>query len=533
MNTIRRTVLGQALLLASAFTGHAALAQEAAPAPPPVVRKFDINEIDVEGNTVLSQLEIERALEPFLGPERTTADIESARAALEKAYATHGFQTVYVAIPQQTVRGGVVRLRAVEARIGRVDVKGVDEGARERIRAGVPTLAEGAVPNVKELNAQLVRLNSRRAGLQVTPQMTPGTQPQTIDVGLDVSDEFPMHGSIELNNRYSRDTHQLRLQANVSYDDLWHAQHSLGLLYSVPPQARDDGEVYALTYTAPLSSSGARLSVTALNSNSNIAAVGTSGVLGKGRSFTATASLPLGGIDSYSHYLQGSWAYKHFENIISLEDQSDSAPITYYPLSITYGASYQGEVNRLTFDTGLTFSLRGLGSDRAAYDYSRFRADGNFAYWHAGFTWMRALPLGFELFGEVVGQRGNGPLVSNEQFSIGGDGSVRGYLQSEAVGDEGVRGSLEVRSPSVAPLLGESIDELRLVFFTDGARASLRDPLPEQQHRFVMSSAGLGLTAQAFGGLHASVFYAHPFLNASGITRPGERRVQFRAFFQF
>ena len=64
---------------------------------------------------------------PFLGSERTSEDVEQARAALEKAYHDKGFQTVSIEIPQQKMRRGVVILNVVEAKVGRLRVSCGDE----------------------------------------------------------------------------------------------------------------------------------------------------------------------------------------------------------------------------------------------------------------------------------------------------------------------------------------------------------------------------------------------------------------------
>ncbi len=64
-----------------------------------------IREIRIKGATKLPTGEVEEAVYPYLGPGRSEADVEQARAALEKAYQDKGFQTVSVSIPQQEVRG--------------------------------------------------------------------------------------------------------------------------------------------------------------------------------------------------------------------------------------------------------------------------------------------------------------------------------------------------------------------------------------------------------------------------------------------
>jgi hemolysin activation/secretion protein len=551
-------VLGGGPALAGPAPAEQASGQEtpsansaAAPSPKPE-RHFDINAFDVLGNTVLDEEALDRALEPFLGPDRAMTDIEAARKALETAYASRGFQTVYVTIPKQTVKGGLVKLQVVENKIGNVEIKGQAHTSPAQVQNDLPSLKPGTVPDLNRLNGELVTLNSKSRDLQVTPQMKEGKEHGTIDVDLAVEDKLALHGGAEINNRYSRDTRQYRVQANASYDNLWGLNHSITGFYSVAPENRDDGEVYTLAYSAPVPGSDLRLSLTGLRSNSNISTLGSTDVLGKGWSVTLAATLPLGSVGSYFHYLQGSVAYKHFNDTVTLcttggsstacssaATQITSAPITYYPFSLTYVGSWQDSKNQVSANAGLNFSFRGLGSSQTAFDTSRYLADGDFVYAKGALSWLHNLPYGFDAYSELGGQIANGPLISNEQFSIGGDGSVRGYLQSEGLGDQGFRGSLELRSPSLSPYFHvPALNEVKLVTFLDGAKAWLHSPLPDQQSDYSLMSTGVGITAGAFNHLHGSLYLAYPLKatvdkGMSGVTAYGQQRFQFRVWTEF
>jgi hemolysin activation/secretion protein len=413
-------------------------------------------------------------------------------------------------------------------------------------------LKAGTVPDLGKLNSELVTLNSKSKDLQVTPQLKEGKEHGTIDVDLAVEDKLALHGGVEINNRYSRDTRQYRVQANLSYDNLWGLNHSLTGFYSVAPENRDDGEVYTLAYSAPVPGSDLRLTLTGLLSNSNIATVGSTNVLGKGHSVTLAATLPLGTVGSYFHYLQASVAYKHFKDTVTLcttggstaacasaSTQVTSAPITYYPFALTYVGSWQDSNNQVSANAGLNVSFRGLGSNQTAFGTSRYLADGDFVYAKGGLSWLRNLPYGIDAYTELTGQISNGPLISNEQFSVGGDGSVRGYLQSEGLGDKGLRGSFELRSPSLTSYLKvPALNELRFVAFFDGARAWVNNPLPEQQKLYSLRSAGVGVTVGAFNHLHGSLYAAWPLKatagkGMSGVTSYGQEHIQFRVWSEF
>ena len=120
-----------ALFLAALFSA-AALA-----APAPTVARFDVFEYAVEGNTVLENIDIERAVYPWLGPGKTADDVEKARAALEAAYQQNGYLSVSVVLPVQTVDEGVIRLQVIEGQVERLKVSGNRYTSRRDLRGGV------------------------------------------------------------------------------------------------------------------------------------------------------------------------------------------------------------------------------------------------------------------------------------------------------------------------------------------------------------------------------------------------------------
>ncbi len=69
------------------------------------------------------------------------------------------------------------------------------------------------------------------------------------------------------------------------------------------------------------------------------------------------------------------------------------------------------------------------------------------------------------------------PLISNEQFVLGGVGSIRGYREAEVLGDSGARLSLELGYK--LPTGTDKID-WRVAAFLEGGYAWIESPLPEE-----------------------------------------------------
>ncbi|WP_238155920.1 MULTISPECIES: ShlB/FhaC/HecB family hemolysin secretion/activation protein [Xanthomonas] len=492
---------------------------------------FDILAYQVVGNTQLQNVQVERAVYPFLGPQRTAADVEQARAALQGVYEAAGLATVAVSVPEQDAASGLVTLQVTEQRVGRVRVVGADYYSPDDVIRGAPSLAEGSVPNFKDVQRDIVALN-QLPDRRVTPQVQAGAQPNTVDVDLAVDDALPLHGSLELNNRKSANTSELRLSAAVHYDNLWQRGHSLNFSAQTAPQNPDDARVYSASYLARFSDSPFSLLGYSVRSDSEVAAINSYNVIGNGSlsGLRLIRALPNG--TGFFHSLSLGVDYKDFKEDTVFGSDRSSAPIRYAPLSAAYNASWvtARSTSALTFTA--TANLRGVGDDARQFDAKRYRARPNFMHLRADGSQTRTLGEDIQLYAHVQTQLAAEPLISNEQFSLGGLDSVRGYDESQALGDFGAIGQLELRSPSFGSAAAKLVQEARVYAFVDGGYARIRDPLPEQRVSETLISTGLGFTFKAVSHLNGAVDLAAPLSRPDG-RKPDELNVLFRLWGEF
>lgn len=497
-------------------------AQPATTAP----QTFDVNEFIVRGNTTLSSLDIEKAVYPFEGPGRTLADVNGARESLQKVYQDKGYQSVVVELPQQQVKNGVIVLQVVEAKVGRLRVEGAQYNSPQNIRDAVPALAEGTVPDFNQAQQQLADLN-RSQDRQVIPVLKPGALPQTLDVDLKVDDHSPLHGTFELNNDNSPGTSLLRTSATLSYSNLWQLGHVISGTYLLAPQHPDDARVYSFSYLAPFRDSRWSLLATVLHSDSNVASVGGTNVLGKGTTFGLTAIYTLPSTDTYAQSASVEIDRKHYDENVSLAGQgASSAPLTYVPVTFSYNGQLALKQSQTAFSASLTTNIRGVGSDWNAWDNKRYNATPDFVYGKFDVNHTQRFANDMQANAHVSAQLSNSPLVSSEQFAAGGMNSVRGYMQAEDTADSGVIGSLELRSPSLAKYLGSNVNEWRFHAFVDAAHLWLLSPLPEQTSSFNLLSVGFGTRVQIFKYASADFEAGWP-LKAGVYTRQYSPRFDF------
>jgi hemolysin activation/secretion protein len=527
VNLIRHLALGALMALAIGI----ARADEAG---------FDILEYVVEGNTVLPPARVEEAVYPFLGEKKSIQDAEGARAALEKAYHDGGYLTVFVDIPEQEVAAGAVRLRVTEGRVERLRVTGSRYYSLGRIKEKAPDLAEGSVPYFPEVQKQLASVN-KGGDRRVTPVLRPGRTPGKVEVDLKVDDKPPLHGNVELNDRYSANTTHSRLNANARYDNLWQKEHSFSLGVQTAPQDTDESKVLSATYVWPMDN-GNYLAAYGVVSESDVAAVGDVNVIGNGAIAGLRYILPLRSRPGYFHTLTLGVDYKDFDETVTLLGaDSSNTPISYLPFSLGYEGTLQGEQSSTQFNATLNFSLRGLADSTVEclpgvfvneFACKRFGGKANYAFLRLDLKHTRQFENGWSLFGRLAGQLASGPLISNEQFSAGGVDSVRGYMESNSSGDDGLTYGLELRTPSLAGRVSEGLEDLTLYAFAEGASLRIREPLPAQGDRFDLLSAGLGLRFKGWGGVSGGLDLAYPFKDAGQVDE-GDSRVHFRLGYEW
>jgi hemolysin activation/secretion protein len=510
--------------------------QSAADASAPAAEQsaFDVLEYRVLGNSTLPAVEVERAVYPFLGPGKTFGDVESARQNLETAYRAAGYATVFVDIPEQQVDEGIVRLRVTEGRVDRVRVTGAQYFSNKSIRAAVPGLARGDVPKLAEVQEQLSALNAGSRDRAIVPVLKAGRTPGSVDVELQVEDKLPLHASLELNDRYTADTSRLRLTASFSYDNLFQRQHSLSFQYQTAPEEPSDSRAIVGSYVFRVPTWDQTVfALYAVDSKSDIAALGTLSVLGTGNIFGMRAIRALPAQPDYVHSFTFGLDYKDFLEDIRLEqDEGLVTPIRYIDWSAAYTGTLRTESTMTTFNVGANFGIRGLVNDSDEFADKRFLARPNYVYFRGGVQHLLRLPLHMQAFVRVSGQFAVSPLVSNEQFIIGGADTVRGYLESSHLGDYGATETFELRNDWLSQLLQMPAGSAYVMAFVDAGQVAVLEPLPSQVSRYSLASWGLGLRIGGWHGAELAVDFARALRDSSSV-RAGEDRAHFTFRYAF
>jgi hemolysin activation/secretion protein len=529
------------LLCFASFLAMSGLSAQAlaAVAPPPsattataeaatLASRFFIQEFKVEGVHSVNSDDVEEAVYPFLGPERTTDDVEKARAAVEKLYRSKGYQAAFAQIPAQDASNGVVTIQVSEGVVGRTRVRGSQYTSPGQLKRLAPAMAEGKALNFNEVGKDVARLN-QVPDRRVTPDFKSGVEPGTIDVDLKVEEKkLPVAANIELNNRNSPNTSDLRLNGGVSYANLFQLGHTFGLSFQIAPEELNDAKVFSGYYIfRPAGSDMITLQVLATKQDSDVSTLGGGAVAGRGETYALKSIFTLPGSDSFYQTLSAGFDLKKLNQDLRTGDSVSRAPIRYTTLSANYGITWLGKHGSTELSLTPTLGLRGMGSDDAEFDTRRFAASANFSYLRGELARTQKLPYDIQLMLRSQAQYTDQPLVDSEQFSAGGMDTVRGYFESEVAGDQAISVAAELSSPSLFTLLDrKSWGEWRVHAFAESAWVKLQTPLPAQASSFNPIGVGFGTRFKVKNHFSGSIDAGWP-LHAEGQTQVGDLRVNF------
>jgi hemolysin activation/secretion protein len=490
---------------------------------------FTVKEFDVEGSALLSKDKINEIVGKYKGPGRQMADLEQARAELEKAYQALGFPTVLVSIPEQTIEEGTVRMLVTEGRLLEIKVSGNQYYPRYQILEKLPSLQPGNLIEEKVLVKELNGVNVN-PDLKVTPVLKASSEPGMVDLELKVKDRLPLHAKLTGDNKGPVTTPRNRLTAEVSYSNLWYADHILSLQTTQTPEDWGAVQSYGFSYVVPISGPQHAVAVYGSNVKSTSVLAGTTLAVSPGN-VSVAGNATIAGFRYFFPVLQGGTMshsitmgadYKHLKSTDAtfpggLGTAVVLSPIDYTPVSLSYSGVRPDPFGLFDFSAtakgywaqfpgGKKEDFAGDPNDPFGNPGQRKGSTGTFYVLQSSLNRNQPLPYGFHLVLHVDGQWASEPLVPAEAYFAGGMDTVRGYIQNETLGDDAVRGRAELYTPNLPDIpldyfwqRRKSSDikiQWKLLGFYDTANLWIQESPAGQRDQFRLEGVGGGVRAQ-------------------------------------
>lgn len=481
--------------------------------------RFPITRFQVSGNSLLTPAEVDRAVAPAIGTDKSYADVERAIEALHAAYRRAGYAAVQVRLPEQELTAGVIQVIVSETRLGAIAITGNRYFDEANVRASLPSLRPGQAPNLPALS-ESIQLANDNPSKQIEVVLASGATEDQVDATIKVVDSSPWRVSLSADNTGSADTGRTRLGVALQHNNVFNRDHAATLAYTTSPDSPGGVRVslWSVGYRLPFYTIGDSLDFLYGSSSVNTPGVtptlgGPLGLIGKGN----VASL------RWNHYFvrEGNFTSKL---LISADRRyinsrcvvggvevgfapptpaiSSCVPYVTIPVGVTYVGHSQKLDRVLDWNVGVSRNI-GTGdnytnisgrSDRYSYltPGNRDTRDG-FMVLRGGVNLFQMYESDWQLRLAANVQLASDPLVASEQLGLVGSTAVRGFDERLLSSDGGVVINAEVFGPELLARNGLP-GALRLLGFVDAARGiNLRVGASATPSGISVASVGTGL----------------------------------------
>ena len=494
----------------------------------------------ITGATVFTEDQLKPLLAAYVGRELSLADLEEAAAVISRFYRDRGYFVARAYVPAQEIRDGVVEITVLEGRLGSFKIFLAPESrdalsppiVRRILSANQPP---GSVIESGRLERGLLIL-SDTPGVAAKATLSPGSELGTSDLAVDVSDTPEFTGSADADNFGNRYTGAGRVGATAYLN----SPTGSGDLGTVRAQASTGSQNARFGYQYPVGYNGLRVGAAFSYVQYKLCCefdVGE-GSGGEATDLTATAQYPIVRSRDINVYGTVSGAGRHFINRFAGITTSDKTTRLIILGVVIDSRDDAGGGGLNGFSVAVTtgkLNLSGSPSD-LSIDAITAQADGGYTKLSYSLSRLQRLGYTTSFYASLSGQLASKNLDSSEQFTLGGPTAVRAYPTGEAIGDEGVLGTLEAR--------WQFADDWQAAIFNDWGKIRLhkKEWLGWQganttiTNTYSLDGLGLGLTYARPGnlvvhGILARKIGTNPGANASG-NDADNRDVKIRGWIQ-
>ncbi len=417
-----------------------------------VVEKFKF-----VGSTVFSQAELKAAIAPFTDKPISFAQLVQAANAITQLYVKKGYITSGAYVPEQNLSSGVVQIQVVEGRLADIEVdilKGrlSESYIRDRLTSKIATPL-----NINKLQEalQLLQLNPLIESLNA--ELSAGIEPGTNSLTVSVTGADTFSVATRLNNNRNPSIGSFERGINLEEANLF----GIGDRFFVGYNNTDGSNEYRGSYTLPINASDGSLNFNVRLGDNQIveSPFDEADIQINSNNYDLTWRQPI---------FQKANAQLSQELALNFTASRRESQTTIQGVSegISPGADSKGRINTSTLSFGQEWLQRNrqqviaarsqftLGVDALGATIKQEEPDGQFFSWRGQLSYLRLLstPKGDPAIGSTILLRSElqlaaDPLISTEQFSLGGAATVRGYRQDALLTDNGFSASAELRLP--------------------------------------------------------------------------------------
>jgi hemolysin activation/secretion protein len=460
------------------------------------------------GSTVFSDAELEAVVAPWAGRVIRSEDLVSVRNAVTELYLKHGYVNSGATLPDQDFEGGVIEIQIIEGTLAEIRVTGNrhfrSSYLSQRIWRGATTPLE-----IGKLSEQVEILQQDPRIEKIAARLVPGERRGEAILDIDVEETSRYGVDLRFSNHEPPSIGALAGQVEPSLENLVGWGDELRGEFTIT----DGLERYRGRYEIPFSRWDTRLLLEARYAESKV------------------TEDPFDVLDiesSFQSYEIGliQPVYRSPQTQLELSVLGDWRQSRTQLLGEDFSFPGSGAHNGKATASVLRFAVDWLRRDQNQVFAARAQLswgidvlgattngggqpDGRFVAGLLQLQWARRFgSLGIETIVRGDLQLANDPLLTLEQFAVGGYATVRGYRENQRVQDEGAVVSLEVRVPIWRDPRYFGVVELAP--FVDYGHVWNQADRPDKRAK-TLASAGIGLRWRLPRFVSAQIYWGQNF----------------------
>jgi hemolysin activation/secretion protein len=156
---------------------------------------------------------------------------------------------------------------------------------------------------------------------------------------------------------------------------------------------------------------------------------------------------------------------------------------------------------------------------------TRINGDPTFTKINADISRLQTITAEWNVFASLTGQLSNNPLLSSEEFGVGGRAYGRGYDASEIVGDDGFGASIEVRwNPDDSDALFEDYE---IYGFYDFGKIWNQSTDVDVLEDISIASVGIGTRIDFTSNVNGELIFAYPLTKEVSVYDSADSKLLF------
>lgn len=425
--------------------------------------EFFVNKIVVSGNTVIKEKKLKKMTRSLEGKKIRINDLIDLCNQITNYYQKRGYITSRAKLLTQRVDNGLVEITIDEGKYGDIEVNG-NKWAKAKYLNNI-LISNGvhkdAVLNVDNLQRSIGEINNKayiKGNIIINKTKTPDLH----DIVLEVKDRLPLNFSVDWNNLGNELTGQQRTFLKLSYDNLTGYGDSLygGTILG-------QGNIGAVAgYNIPIGKKGTQLTLGYSFYNVEYGGIYRDiGLKGNWQNYSIGLIQPI--------LRKGKWSVDsslNFDICDVKQSMNYIENLSTEKLRVLRAGIYtKRNDNNGFWASGIQVS-NGLPILDATGDLGY--GSSNFVKVSANLNRIQVLPKKCMALLSINGQYTPNNLLSPEKIALGGY-NLRGYETASIVGDVGLFGTLELRTPVpfLRRILSERLkpyeDNIKMGYFYD------------------------------------------------------------------